>query len=131
MPETILNKHMDTFQLVIFVVGIAIIAIFALAQLAPALVDKETREVLLMQDEHVRRDCISEIPLHKAPKNNKEYILNDGSTVTIDATKTQVEEKEVFDPFGDEVLKPQKSPTERMGGGIAEVIRKRREEGVF
>ena len=122
---------MDTFQLVIFTVGIVIIAIFAIAQLAPALVDKETREVLLMQSEYVQQKCIAELPLHKAPKNNKEYILNDGSTVTIDATETEVEEKEVFDPFGDEVLKPQKPPAERMGGGIAELIRKRREEGVF
>lgn len=122
---------MNTFQLVIFVVGIIIITIFALAQIAPAFVDKETREVLLMQNEYVVQERSIVPALHKSPKNNKEYILNDGSTVTIDATETEIEEKEVFDPFGDEVLKPQKSPTERMGGGIAELIRKRREEGVF
>lgn len=122
---------METFQLVVFIVGAAITGIIALGSIAPHLMDEKTRKVMEMQHLNDGLDFHDETPLNKAPKNNKEYILNDGSTVTIDPTETEVEEKEVFDPFGDEVLKPQKSPIERMGGGIAEVIRKRREEGVF
>ena len=121
---------MNFFEIAILIVGGVVLFIIGLAYIAPYLVDEETRQILQMQDEMILE---TEGPptLNKAPTNNKEYILNDGSTVTIDAAKTEVEEKEVFDPFGDEVLKPQKSPSERMGGGIAEIIRKRREEGVF
>jgi|APGre2960657373_1045057.scaffolds.fasta_scaffold28451_2 hypothetical protein len=80
-------------------------------------------------------ETVAPRPIHKAPKKNiKEYTLNDGSTVAIDKTKTEVQEKEVFDPFGFDISDSpaeSKTPAEKIGGGMAEIIRKRREEGVF
>lgn len=59
--------------------------------------------------------------LHTTP-SIKEYVLPDGSKVAVDTEETQVTETKAM---------PIKSPAERFGGGMAEIIRKRREAEVF
>ena len=58
--------------------------------------------------------------------STKEYVLPDGSKFTVDESVTTVTEKNVT-----EAVVPTRSPAERFGGGMAEIIRKRREAEVF
>jgi hypothetical protein len=121
---------MSTIELVCLVPCIVVVLLFGLSSIAPHVVDNETKQILLCDQEYYPQETV----IHKSPKNIKEYTLNDGSSITVDATETEVQEKEVFDPFGFEVPDPSapaKTPAEKIGGGMAEIIRKRREEGVF
>jgi hypothetical protein len=121
---------MSTIELVCLVPAVIILFLFGLSSLAPYMVDMETKQILLCNEEYYPQETV----LHKTPKNIKEYTLNDGSSIAVDTTETEVQEKEVFDPFGFEVPDPSapaKTPAEKIGGGMAEIIRKRREEGVF
>jgi len=102
IPILTLNQFltlMSTIELVCLVPAVIILFLFGLSSLAPHMVDTETKQILLCNEEYYPQETV----LHKTPKNIKEYTLNDGSSIVVDTTETEVQEKEVFDPFGFEV----------------------------
>ena len=118
----------DITTLIIYVVlGVGVAYIFSKYEQYDAdEVEPESAQVIRKPKKKVKEES-----LYNPPATVKEYKLEDGSVLAIDEAKVQVEKKPVFDPFGEEILNPTKTPTERLGGGMAEIIRRRREEGVF